>query len=79
MFREPVVLRWIRKNGQIIWTEQRNVPIYDEAGNLAAIEGIARDITERKRAEEALRESEEKYRSLWNAQMTALQSFRMVL
>ena len=28
------------------------VPIYDEAGNLVATEGIARDITERKQAEE---------------------------
>lgn len=54
---EPVVLRWRRKDGRIIWTEQINVPIYDEAGNLMAIEGIARDITERKLAEEALKQS----------------------
>ena len=53
---EPLVLRWIRKDGTVIWTEQRNVPIYDDAGNLTAIEGIARDITDRKRAEDALRQ-----------------------
>jgi PAS domain S-box-containing protein len=53
-FHEPIVLRWVRKDGQIIWTEQRNVPIFDEAGTLIAIEGIARDITERKQADEAL-------------------------
>ncbi|HDQ73352.1 MAG TPA: response regulator [Chloroflexi bacterium] len=51
----PIVLRWVRKDGRTIWTEQRNVPIFDEAGRLVAIEGVARDITERKRAEEALR------------------------
>lgn len=49
-----VVLRWICKGGEIIWTEQRNVPIFDETGRLIALEGIARDITERKRAEQAL-------------------------
>ncbi|MBC7364119.1 MAG: PAS domain S-box protein [Candidatus Aminicenantes bacterium] len=54
---EPIVLRWRKKDGTIIWTEQINVPIYDETGNLVAIEGIARDITERKLAEEALKQS----------------------
>ncbi|MBI3978541.1 MAG: GAF domain-containing protein [Chloroflexi bacterium] len=48
----PVMLRWLRKDGQTIWTEQHNVPIYDEAGHLIAVEGIARDVTERKRLEE---------------------------
>jgi PAS domain S-box-containing protein len=45
---QPLVLRWIRKDGKIIWTEQDNVPIFDEQGNLTAIEGIVRDITEQK-------------------------------
>jgi len=48
----PVLLRWVRKDGAVIWTEQSNVPVYDEAGNMVALEGIARDVTERKRAEE---------------------------
>lgn len=50
-----VTLRWVRKDGRIIWTEQRNVPIFDETGALIAIEGIARDVTDRKRMEEDLR------------------------
>jgi len=50
----PFILRWVRKDGTIIWTEQQNVPIYDEAGNLVAVEGIARDITERKGPEEGI-------------------------
>ncbi|HLG94504.1 MAG TPA: PAS domain S-box protein, partial [candidate division Zixibacteria bacterium] len=61
---EPLILRWVRKDGKVIWTEQRNVPIYGENGELAGVEGIARDITERKRAEEALRQSESKFRDL---------------
>ncbi|MFZ5918268.1 MAG: PAS domain S-box protein [Chloroflexota bacterium] len=65
VFGEPLTLRWVRKDGAIIWTEQRNVPIYDEAGNLAALEGIARDVTGRKQAEEALQESRERFRELF--------------
>ena len=46
-FNRPVRLRWITKEGRTVWTEQHNVPLYDEKGRLFAIEGIARDITER--------------------------------
>ncbi len=58
----PLMLRWLRKDGAVIWVESQNVPIRDEKGLLIAIEGIARDVTERKQMEEALRESEERYR-----------------
>lgn len=34
-----VALRWVRQDGTIIWIEQRNVPVYDRAGNLTAVEG----------------------------------------
>jgi|Deesub1362A_J573_1020465.scaffolds.fasta_scaffold00069_96 diguanylate cyclase (GGDEF)-like protein/PAS domain S-box-containing protein len=51
---EPLVLRWVRRDGRVIWVEQHNVPIYDAGGNLVAIEGVAWDITERKKMEERL-------------------------
>ncbi len=41
----PAVLRWIRKDGAVIWTEQRNTVIRDGRGHPVAIEGIARDVT----------------------------------
>jgi PAS domain S-box-containing protein len=50
----PITIRWRRKNGELLWSEQRNKPIYDEAGELVAIEGIGRDVTEYKRIEEQL-------------------------
>jgi len=53
------VLRWVRRNGEIIWLEQRHVPLWDGAGNLVAIEGIARDITPAKQAEAALQKAKE--------------------
>ncbi len=39
---------------------------YDHEGNVAGLEGMFFDITERRRAEKALRESEEKYRNILN-------------
>ncbi len=50
----PVVLRWVRKDGSIVWTEQRNRLVRDQSGRSIAIEGIARDVTARRRTEEAL-------------------------
>ncbi|MFW5748678.1 MAG: PAS domain S-box protein, partial [Chloroflexota bacterium] len=52
----PLVLRWVRKDGTVIWMEQRNQVIYDDSGQPVALEGIARNITERKAFESALQE-----------------------
>jgi two-component system, sensor histidine kinase and response regulator len=41
-------------------------PLHDDKGRITGLYGIARDITEIKRAEEALRVSEETYRSLFD-------------
>ena len=69
---EPVTLRWIRRDGSVLWTEQRNVAIRDEAGRVVAIEGIARDITARMEVERAVHESEERYRLLAQATKDAI-------
>jgi len=49
--QRPVTLRWTHKDGHIIWTEQRNVPVLDDQGRLIALEGIVRDVTAQKEAE----------------------------
>jgi len=54
----------IRKDGTRLSVEVNVSTIYDHEGKPAGRYGIGRDITERKQAEEALKESEAKYRSL---------------
>src|SRR5262249_10223042 len=59
-WRAPLIVRWIHKEGRIVWTEQYITPIFDKDGTPSAIEGVARDITAAKEAELALRESQER-------------------
>jgi PAS domain S-box-containing protein len=54
IFHSTNVRHWKRRDGTEIWTEQHNVPIYDESGALVAQEGVARDVTDRVLAERAL-------------------------
>jgi two-component system, cell cycle sensor histidine kinase and response regulator CckA len=49
--RLTLSLRMLRKDGTPIWTDHRVVPVYDASGALVAVEGIARDVTERRRLE----------------------------
>lgn len=60
-----VGIRCLHRNGNIIWLEQRSIPVRDSNGNMTAIEAIARDVTDRKLLEERLdRRSLEIRRSL---------------
>ena len=53
---EPLVIR----NGRQIWIETIKVPITNDFGEVIGTAGLARDITERRRAEEILKNSREK-------------------
>ena len=57
---KPIELRWLRKDGQLIWTELRHMLLFDENNEPYAIEGNARDITDRKNIESGLRKAAER-------------------
>jgi PAS domain S-box-containing protein len=62
--KDSVMLRWMHRDGRVVFAEHRRVPVFDAAGNVVAIEGIARDSTIRVQTQQRLRESEEQLRQL---------------
>jgi PAS domain S-box-containing protein len=52
---ELLFLRLMHRDGSVIWTEHWFRPIYDSRGRIQSVEGIARNICQRKQAEEKLK------------------------
>jgi len=66
---------WLKKDGTPINVIESSNPVRDEAGHIVAYEGVVRDITLRKKAEDALRESEKYYKSLFEGAHDAIMVF----
>jgi PAS domain S-box-containing protein len=49
--------------GEKKWVWEQGEAVYDEHGNVLALEGFITDVTDQKNTEQALRESEERFRS----------------
>lgn len=64
--REPLVEQWRRKDGALIWVEQVVTRSFGNDGNVVSFQCTVREITQRVRAEERLRQSEERFRSLYS-------------
>lgn len=60
---ESTEYKLFHRNGSIIWTEISGAPLYDDSKIIGSI-SVARDITDRKKAEDAVKTSEEKYRTI---------------
>ena len=58
--------RIVRPDGSIRWIWDRAYPIRDASGTVYRIVGLAEDVTDRKRVEAALIESEQRYRVLFD-------------
>jgi PAS domain S-box-containing protein len=69
------------KTGKKIWNQTSKVPLRDSSGKIVGLVGIARDITERKRTEEALKKSHDELQQalseLKKTQAQILQSEKM--
>ena len=59
--------RVLRVDGSLGWTFSRAIPVLDANGEIVEWFGAASDVSERKQAEETLRETEEQFRTLANS------------
>jgi PAS domain S-box-containing protein len=64
--------RRVRKDGSALWVNVVITPVYDPAGALRGYSKVVRDITERKLAEEALRESQDRQAGIIGSAMDAI-------
>ena len=69
--------RMVLPDGSVTWTRWTDRAFFDDGGRLVEIQSIGRDVTHRKLATEALRDSEERHRAVFEATSSGLTIRRM--
>jgi len=62
-----VTCRLLRKDGSIVWTESTDRLVRDEDGRIVEVQSVTRDISARRAAQEALAESEARFRAVFES------------
>lgn len=57
--------RWIARDGRVLWAKSNSAVITDDEDQPVGLRGVTIDITEHKQAEVAIKEAEERYRSIF--------------
>jgi PAS domain S-box-containing protein len=76
-FIPPMSYRYRRKDGSYVWFETNSRYICDEQGQIVEIIAVGRDITERKQFESRLQENEQRYKSLFEYNPSAVYSMNL--
>ena len=69
---DPIEIECIKKDGSKFWGLSKILPV--KLGDKTYLQGMIQDITEKKDSEQKLRESEEKYRKLFNTSVDGIAS-----
>lgn len=67
-----VQYRWLAKDGRVLWAEAHLSPILDETGQTLGLRGVTLDISERKHAENSLRENRMQLAGIIDSAMDAI-------
>ncbi|HEU4833939.1 MAG TPA: sigma 54-interacting transcriptional regulator [Pyrinomonadaceae bacterium] len=59
--------RWIARDEHILWVEARIAALFDESGKVVGIRGVTLDVTQQHLAEEAKRQSDERFAKAFKA------------
>lgn len=76
---DPVTIRFTHRDGRTIWTEHRIILVRDTGGGVVAVEGIARDVTDRVVAYQTLERRVEERTEELERRRTVAESLRDVL